>query len=747
MELTECIPTDRTAFINTMDFTTFKIYSTNSKNDADRKIKFDILKSFCRANIKTRGETKRIYSYTQTTPLDVGGRLYCGNSIQGLQKDFRGFFMDGITTDIDMRNAHPVILRYICHKNDIECPMLEYYINNREKVLEQFGEDGKTLFLKAVNDDKLNKKCTIQLFKDFDKECKRIQQQLYTLDNYKHIVESVPDSRLYNFLGSAINRILCVYENKILQEVISVINQRQIKICSLMFDGLLIYGDHYADEELLLDIENYVNGKFDGLNMRFAYKPHQTDINMPDDYDEPPVVEIAPDETWEAVSAKFEKTHSKITSIGSFMKEENNQLIPMSRTHLKTAYEHLTYDILVEKDGVATITTKNFIQSWMTNNPNQRVYNSIDCFPDESKCPKDCFNTWRKFDMELMTEWKQDDDAIEMFKKHILILCDNDPAVADYMIKWIAQMIQYPDVKTIQPTLISDEGAGKGNLLFLMGQMMGQSRILETTTPSKEVFGQFNGRMASCFLVNMDELSKKELMGCEGQLKALITNPFLNVNEKGEKPYAMKSYHRFFNTTNSREPITSKKDDRRNLIIRSSDELIGNLDYFEALREKIYDKNAVKSFFEYLKSIPNMEQFNKIPMPKTEYQEDIKQANVCPIELFIKDLTEMNAGADLAEITGKEFYELFNSFKTRCGIVYDVSSVQFGLRLKRLNIDGVSSVKKMNGAVKVLDFAKLARYFKLDAVITGNTNENIVFDKKNILLLKAECDDEDDPEL
>ena len=33
MELVERIPTDRTAFINTMDFTTFKIYSSNSKND------------------------------------------------------------------------------------------------------------------------------------------------------------------------------------------------------------------------------------------------------------------------------------------------------------------------------------------------------------------------------------------------------------------------------------------------------------------------------------------------------------------------------------------------------------------------------------------------------------------------------------------------------------------------------------------------------------------------------------------
>ena len=83
MELVERLTLDKINFLNDMDFNTFKQFKTG-KNDKEKKTKFNILKSFFQTNIKTRGETKRIYSYTEKTPLDVGGRLYCGNSIQGL---------------------------------------------------------------------------------------------------------------------------------------------------------------------------------------------------------------------------------------------------------------------------------------------------------------------------------------------------------------------------------------------------------------------------------------------------------------------------------------------------------------------------------------------------------------------------------------------------------------------------------------------------------------------------------------
>ena len=321
------------------------------------------MKSFCQTNIKTRGETKRIYSYTQTTPLEVGGRLYCGNSIQGLQKDFRGLLLRNITTDIDMKNAHPVILKYICKLNEIPCPNLSWYVDNREKVLEEFGDDGKTAFLKAVNDDKLNKKIKNPFFKDFDKECKTIQKQISELECYKHIVASVPSVRTYNWLGSAINRILCVFENKILQEVISVCNKNQIEICALMFDGLMMYGNHYDNDLLLNEVCEFVNSKFEGLNMKFSYKEHSQSIQIPDDYqlkEEIKKEELILEKSFEEVCYKFELKHCKIINKGFFIKEENDKIVPMTKSHLVTAYENDVYEKIIETKNGEKIVNENF---------------------------------------------------------------------------------------------------------------------------------------------------------------------------------------------------------------------------------------------------------------------------------------------------------------------------------------------------------------------------------------------------
>jgi hypothetical protein len=444
MELIERISTDKIAFLKSMDFKEFKRYSMKCKNDDERKVKFNMMKAFCAAHIKARGEIRRIYSYTQTTPLEVGGRLYCGNSLQGLQKDFRGFLMEDSTTDIDMKNAHPVILRYLCKKNNIFCPNLSYYIDNRDEVLRNFDDDGKTMFLCAVNDDKLNKKCSNQFFKDFDKECKAIQKQLTSLECYRHLADSVPTTRFHNFLGSAINRILCVYEDKIIQEVISVVNKRGIEICSLMFDGILIYGNHYVDKSLLEEAEAAVNEAFDGINMKFAYKEHSTIIEMPSDFNaEEKSVSIADGRSFDDMCDEFEKTHCKIKSSGVFVKEKENKIIVMSRTHLVTANECASYDKIVEnaKTGEMTIGQKNFIHDWLVNNDSQRSYDEMECYPDTTKCPSNCYNTWGPFAMETVKDHTPMPEAVEIFRKHIKILCGNDEIVSTYIEAWIAQMI------------------------------------------------------------------------------------------------------------------------------------------------------------------------------------------------------------------------------------------------------------------------------------------------------------------
>ena len=36
---------------------------------------------------------------------------------------------------IDMVNAHPVILNYLCKKNNADCNILKNYIENRELII------------------------------------------------------------------------------------------------------------------------------------------------------------------------------------------------------------------------------------------------------------------------------------------------------------------------------------------------------------------------------------------------------------------------------------------------------------------------------------------------------------------------------------------------------------------------------------------------------------------------------------
>eukprot|EP01041_Mallomonas_annulata_P017946 gene17946-36639_t len=102
--------------------------------------------------IFNKGTNTREYKYSKETPVNIGGRLY-GGGVQGLPKKIRGFLMKH-TTDIDMKNCHPVILQFLCLKYGFKCECLTHYINNREVVLSALGGDrdeAKSRFLATIN--------------------------------------------------------------------------------------------------------------------------------------------------------------------------------------------------------------------------------------------------------------------------------------------------------------------------------------------------------------------------------------------------------------------------------------------------------------------------------------------------------------------------------------------------------------------------------------------------------------------
>ena len=288
MELTERVSLQKTQWLSQLSYSDFvdKCLNKLKKHTSDEcKSSYSLLQQFCKTNLKTGGITKRIYAYSTA---GTSGRLFSGGSLQGLPSTIRGLFMrDGVGTDIDMSNAHQIVLRYICKIHNIPCQHLEYYINNRDACLAKFEsrDIGKIAYLTALNKDSINRNKALPIeFKKYDIEIKKIQKQIVKIKEYSDFVCSVPDIKSYNKIGSAVNKIMCHYENIILQHAIHVVNRKGIEIAILMFDGLMMYGDYYKDKGLLEEITNYVEKQMPGLDMKWTYKEHNTSLVIPEKF-------------------------------------------------------------------------------------------------------------------------------------------------------------------------------------------------------------------------------------------------------------------------------------------------------------------------------------------------------------------------------------------------------------------------------------------------------------------------------
>lgn len=275
MEIQERIPLERLNAIANLSYSKFKELTPKCKNDKERKTYFQRFMNYIKHLAKAKGEITRCYAYTEQTPNFIGGRLFSGNSIQGISADIRGFLCNGYTTDIDMKNCHPKLLAYLCRKHSIDHPVLKDYINRRDEIISDM-DNGKTQFLISTNTEKPIK-TTNTFLKLYDKEMKSIHKQLLSESEYAPLFSIIPKDKL-NWNGSAINRLLCVYENKCLEKIHQVITKRGIEIFSLMFDGIMVYGDYYNDPSLITEI----NDALKEYDMIVAYKCHSNVLQIED---------------------------------------------------------------------------------------------------------------------------------------------------------------------------------------------------------------------------------------------------------------------------------------------------------------------------------------------------------------------------------------------------------------------------------------------------------------------------------
>ena len=64
---------------------------------------------------------------------------------------------------------------------------------------------------------------------------------------------------------------------------LKAITEKELEIATLMFDGCMVYGDHYNDLSLLAHIAAKCEEAFPSLNMQWDYKKHDTNtVRIPE---------------------------------------------------------------------------------------------------------------------------------------------------------------------------------------------------------------------------------------------------------------------------------------------------------------------------------------------------------------------------------------------------------------------------------------------------------------------------------
>lgn len=265
-------------------------------NTPDKKQLCDILKKMYQ--YKTTKSNKVEYRYAS---YKHSGRLFAiQKSLQSIQHQIRHTIAKDIYYDVDIVNAHPNLLSFYCKTNNILCPCLDYYIINRDELLNSTASSNsvskdqvKVAVLTVMNGGTIeNIGFLPEWFNLLNDELKTIMNNVANLTVNNKLYKKICKTTTYNTKGKLLNFRLCEIENDILMSCIEFCTKNNIKVGTPIFDGFMMYKQSCLETstKLGLDIKDW-NNKFltdlsafilteKKISLKFLIKPMNKGIDL-----------------------------------------------------------------------------------------------------------------------------------------------------------------------------------------------------------------------------------------------------------------------------------------------------------------------------------------------------------------------------------------------------------------------------------------------------------------------------------
>lgn len=639
------------------------------------------------------------------------GRFYAigALSLQTHPREVRHTIASDYYVDIDVKNAHPVILAHLCEENGWSHKLLRKYNENRDEFLSKISpskELAKMIVLSLVNGgvkDAAALENPPDFLKDFATEMTQIHKKFakkYPKEFAANKKARDTKDKSYNYGASFMNTLLCDFENNILQTIWRTLGSP--KDCVLCFDGLMIRKEDQGGAPIDLDhlcravksaleieIELAVKPMTEGLELGKVeyYVPavsNQFDFTDPYCYNdfrnEFNGAKFSDSDEADDALSKYKKVIAHVSQgKGFFVKK-----LTMGRLDMVPGLGSSCFKFMIAGEKVS-------FESYIGSKPSFR---ELDCYLQN--CPEDVFNAWTGFQAKRVA--KPESPGLRMMKDFIMdTWANNDEVHYNYIVSWFAGVVANLDgINGTALAMISEQGTGKTTLLEFMELVLRTVNTISVEGVDRAT-GRFNMNLKFKRLVNVNEMSsnRETFRDNFNIMKARITEGTMSLEPKGIDPFPARNIGNYVLFTNHKDAISVEESDRRYAIFEMGKKYINDFAFFEELRRVCFTQDVADEFYTYLLDFKRV---NLKQIINTDLREELKQLSKSSPLRFLDaigedpELRSQVLPDGVSRVSTGLLYQQYKMWCEACGERGIQTSTKFGttigLKLEKVKSSG-----------------------------------------------------------
>ena len=573
------------------------------------------------------GIIKEKYKYSKYTNKKVGRLFVDGFGFQSFSREIRNFVFGGLDFyDYDMKNAHFKIVKYLIRDTGLETPILDKYINERKKCLKKWNVS-KTDVLTMLNCDKWYNGS----LKKFHQELMPVKLIINT--TYTDICNKTTNDK--NPISSITNKILCDFENKLLQKQM----EAQQNAHSIYFDGYIgtdkkdiaelnkitqeegiewdvkpfdepIFNiDEIYDKVVFDDIDNINHYKFSKKKMKdllnkcdgemiraecadlFAdlQKKHKTEKKVEKEFKK--VLKQISQKRKERVLEYFNDYYCVIKgSKMTYLREEKDKYNRMESYTIYSSKKdfnenHIEYTITNEYLFSGSKRVADLWLGWCKRRTYDKVvfrpYEYFDYDPDDFNT----YNMWSGWRFEYDENYIVDEKLIENILHHMkVVLCKGNNEMFQYVLN-LWKLILLGKKTGIGLGITGIQGCGKSTIIEYFGTQIIGEKYYAYVQSLEDLTNKFSSLRCMKSFIVVDEIDTwSGDTKTANKLKSMLTQTKTKLENKNKDPINIDDFANFAFISNFENFLRVEgKNDRRYLIQEADSCKTGNKKYFNKL--------------------------------------------------------------------------------------------------------------------------------------------------------------------